>query len=185
MDIPQIRIETIKGKIDITKRQGQLSIEQPQGELQIEQPQATLNIKKKPGKLTIDQTRAREDVDLKSIRRRNEEFAQVGKQTLLNGISRRIQEGEQLMKIENGFSAISSIAKQNIEGKIKQFGLGFIPKTGSVNVSYDPGEVKVEFSPNKPKIDYKVIKPTVDFHPDEIVIEMNQYPSLKISFEPK
>jgi hypothetical protein len=183
MDIPQIRIESTPGKIEINKRSGQLSIEQPQGELQIEQPQATMNITRIPGKLTIDQTRAREDVDLKSVKKRNEEFAQIGKQTLLNGIARRIQEGEQLMKIENGFQAISSIAKQNTEGKVKRFGLGFIPRAGSVDISYVPGAVKVEFTEHKPKINYKVNKPIIDFQSGEILIDMNPYPSLKIDLK--
>lgn len=183
MNIPQIRIQSTPAKIEITTRPGELSIEQSSGDLQIEQPKATLNITRIPGKLTIDQTQAREDVDLKSVRRRIEEAAQLGKQDLLAGIARRAQEGEELMKIENGFGAIASIAKRNSEGPKKEFNIGFLPRAGSVKISYDPGKVDVQATPNKPVITYTINKPIIDFQPGEVKVDLKQHASLNIDFE--
>lgn len=183
MNIPQLRIQSTNVKVEISTRQGQLKIEQPSGELEIEQPSADVNITRNPGKLTIDQTQAREDIDLKSVKKRMEEAAKLGKQGLLEGIARRIQEGEELMKIEHGFLAISSIAKRNSEGPKKEFGLGYVPKAGSVKTTYESGNVEIEITPKKPKINYTVNKPNVSFERGEVNITLKQYASLMINFE--
>lgn len=183
MNIPQIRIQSTPSKIEISTRQGELSIEQPKGELHIEQPKADLNITRIPGKLTIDQTQARADVDLKSVRQRCEEAAQLGKQDLLSGIARRIQEGSEMMEIEDGFQAISSIAKRNSEGPKKEFNIGFVPKAGSVKIEYIPGEVEVNSKINKPNINYVANKPIISFEKGEVNISLKQHASLKIDFE--
>ncbi|MFC0477860.1 DUF6470 family protein [Robertmurraya beringensis] len=183
MQIPQIRIQTTPAKIEISTKKGEMSIEQSLGDLQIEQPQAILNITRIPGKLTIDQTQARADVDLKSVKLRSEEAARVGKQDLLTGIARRIQEGTELMKIEDGFSAISSISKRNSEGEKKEFNIGWVPSIGSVKITYEPGKVDVEVTNNKPKIDYKLNKPILNYNPSQVITNLKQHASLKIDFE--
>ncbi|MCM3602653.1 DUF6470 family protein [Robertmurraya korlensis] len=183
MRIPQIRIQTTPAQIEITTQKGQMLIEQPPGELQIEQPQATVNITRIPGKLTIDQTQARADVDLKSIRKRIEEAAQMGKQDLLAGIARRAQEGEELMKIENGFGAISSISRRSSDGPKKEFNIGWIPRAGSVKIEYDPGKLEVDAKSNKPIINYVMNKPNLTYTPSEVIVGLRQYADIKIDFE--
>lgn len=185
MNIPQIRIQSTPAKIEMRTIPAKLSFEQPPGELQIEQLQSDLNITRIPGKLTIDQTQAREDIDLKSVKKRMEEAAQQGKQDMLSGIARRIREGSELMKIENGFHAISSISKRNSEGIPLEFGLGFVPKRGSVKTNYDPSRVEVEFTLNRPKISYLMNKPVYDYQPGKVKIDVKQYQSLEIDFESK
>lgn len=183
MKIPQIRIQTTPALIELSTKKGDMSIEQPLGDLQIEQPQALMNITRIPGKLTIDQTQARADVDLKSVKLRSEEAARFGKQDLIEGIARRIQDGTELMQIENGFHAISSISKRNSEGEKKEFNIGWIPSIGSVKISYEAGKVDVEATPNKPNIEYQVNKPIINYKPSELTINLKQHASLKIDFE--
>ncbi len=183
MKIPKIRIQTTQAQIELSTQKGEMSIEQPIGDLQIEQPKALLNITRIPGKLTIDQTQARADVDLKSVKLRSEDAARLGKQDLLEGIARRMQEGKELMQIENGFNAISSISKRNSEGENKEFNIGWVPSIGSVKISYESGKVNVEGTPNKPKIEYKSNKPIIDYNPGEVTIKLKQHASLKIDFE--
>lgn len=183
MKIPQIRIQSTPAQLEISTKRGELSIQQAPGDLQIEQLRATMNITRVPGKLTIDQTQARADVDLKSIGKRIEEATQLGKQDLFAGIVRRTQEGTELMKIENGFGAVASISKRNSEGPKKEFNIGYVPRAGSVKVSYDPGKVEIEIKPNKPLIQYNVNKPEISFEKGEVNISLGQRPSLKIDFE--
>jgi len=185
MNIPQIRIQSTPAKIEMSTIPAKLTFEQPPGELEIEQPQADLNITRIPGKLTIDQIQAREDIDLKTVKKRMEEAAQQGKQDILNGIARRIKEGSELMEIEKGFRAISSIAKRNSEGIPLEFGLGFVPKQGSVKINYDPSRVEVEFILNRPRINYLMNKPVYDYQPGKVKIDLKQYQSLEIDFESK
>jgi hypothetical protein len=183
MNIPQLRIQSTPAKIEISTKQGQISIEQPPGEMEIEQPKADLNITRIPGKLTIDQTQARADVDLKSVRQRSEEAAQLGKQDLLNGIARRIQDGVELMQIENGFGAIASISKRNSEGPKKEFNVGWTPKPGSVKVAFETGKVEVDSTTNKPIIKYKMNTPNISYQRGEVTINLKQHASMEIDFE--
>lgn len=183
MDFPQIRLESTFVKIGMETKKGKLEIQQKPAELSIQQPKAELFMERKPPKLSIDQTKAREDMDLKSISKRIEEFADRGYQSWLDGLARVSQEGDELMRIENGFSAIPDQAKRNSESPIYDFNIGWIPSAGSVKISYDPGALNINWKINKPNIDIKANKPNINYTPDKINILLKQHPSLKIDFE--
>ncbi|WP_409295727.1 DUF6470 family protein [Peribacillus sp. SCS-26] len=182
MNIPQIRLQSTPGKIEMRTVQPQQMIDQMPAELSIEQPKAELSIETTPGKLTIDQTRAREDVDLKSIFKRTAEFAQQGYEDWLSGLARVASDGDELMQIENGFKAIVNQAKRNSESPMYDFNIGWVPSHGSVKINYEPAEVKVDAVPQKPRITAEAVKPIHEYTPGQTEISMKQYPSLSIEF---
>ncbi|MBM6619043.1 DUF6470 family protein [Bacillus suaedaesalsae] len=182
MQVPQIRIESSYARLGMKTNDAQVAIEQPQDYLSIEQPLAEMNLSITPSKLTIDQSKAREDMDLKSILKRTEEAAQLGKTAVLEGIARRASEGNQLMKIENGGNAIAMIAKENSKGREFKFNIGWIPSPGSVKVEYTPSKVDVKIDPQKPIINVEPNKPILSYSPGKVEYMMEQYPSLKIDF---
>ena len=57
-------------------------------------------------------------MDLKSSFRRTEEVAQYAQSEVSNGIARRAQDGNELMKIENGGNPMQSFAEQSIQAAI-------------------------------------------------------------------
>lgn len=180
---PQIRLQSTFAQIEMTTSPGKLEMEQPAADLRIEQPAAEMTIERTPSKLTIDQTKAREDVDLKSVRVRIGEAAQLGKQAVLEGISRRIQDGDELMRIENGGNPIKTQAKRNSEGPTKQFGLAWIPSAGSVKEEYDPGNVEIDWKTHDPIIENHSNKLSIDYQPSQVQINMKNYASLKVDFD--
>ncbi|RFU63948.1 DUF6470 family protein [Peribacillus glennii] len=183
MNFPQVRLQTSPALIEISTKRGRQSIEQPQAELDIQQPKAELTINRTPSKLTIDQTKAREDVDLKSIGSRIEEAAQLGKQKWLEGIERRVRDGEELMKIENGGNAIANQAKRNGSKPIYEYNVGWVPHHGSVSIDYQPGNVEVNVKINKPVMNNRANKPIVSYEPGEVEIRLKQYNSLNVDFD--
>lgn len=183
MHIPQIRLESTNAQISIKTNLAVNNISQPMADLTIEQPKADLQINTTPSKLTIDQTEARSDIDLKSIARRTEEFAQQGKSGLLEGIARRAQQGEELMKIENPGNPVASQAKTNSQKEMKEFGLAFIPSYGSVKINYEPSKVEINVKANKPNINVQVNKPIYDYQPGNVDISLQRRNDLKIDFE--
>ncbi|WP_141432913.1 DUF6470 family protein [Bacillus sp. 03113] len=180
---PQIRLQSSFAQIDIHTQRGSIEIEQPKADLEIEQPRAELNIERTPSKLTIDQTKAREDVGIKSMTRMLEDAAQKGRQDLLEGIARRAEDGDELMKIENGRGAIARIAKRNSERGPYNINIGWIPSAGSVKIDYDPGTIDIQWNPQKPIIHSKINKPIYQFHPSQVQVQLKQYPTLKVDFE--
>ncbi|MCD7034447.1 DUF6470 family protein [Metabacillus sp. GX 13764] len=182
MQIPQIRLESTQGRIGLTTIQPKMEQEQPKADLSIEQPQAELSIETIPAKMTIDTTEARADVDLKSIARRKAEAAQQGYQDLLSGIARRSDEGEQLMRIENGGNPVVEQAQANSASPVYDFNIGFVPSAGSVKIDFQPAQVKIDVVPRKPIINVKQNKPVLNYEPGKIEVHLDQRPELKVDF---
>ncbi|MGE8206898.1 DUF6470 family protein [Heyndrickxia sp. NPDC080065] len=183
MNFPQIRIQSQMAQIDLTTMPAKQTIEQPGPDMDIQQPPAELNIDQVPGRLFIDQTEARADVDLKSIRRRIAEFAQNGYQEWLNGIARRTQEGDWLMKIENKGNPVASLAKEN--GKLFptfDFNIGYVPKAGSVKIDFEPAKLNIQWNTHKPINQTNIRKPIIDYQRGNVDIRIKQYQNLKIDF---
>jgi hypothetical protein len=183
MELPQIHLQSTNAKINIQTQKGQQEIQQPPAELSIQQPKAEMEIERTPSRLTIDQTKAREDIDLKSISKRTEEAAQWGLQAVREGTARRIQEGDELMRIENKGNPIAEQAKRHHSLPEHEFGLGWIPSEGSVKINYDPVELDINWKINKPIIEAIVQKPIINYYPGKVDISMQQYQSLKIDFD--
>ncbi|MFE0504610.1 DUF6470 family protein [Peribacillus butanolivorans] len=182
MQMPQIQLQSSSMKIGLNIDQPVQEIEQKAADQSIEQPRAILEIQITPGRLTIDQTKAREDMDLKSLSKRVEEFAQQGYQDWLAGMARRAQQGTELRHIEKGGNALADQARQNSKGPEKQFNLGWVPSHFSVQLDYQPAQVEIEATPQKPIIDVQVNKPNHTYTPGNVEVEVLQENSLDIDF---
>lgn len=181
MQIPQIRLESLQGKIGLTINKPIQSLEQPQADMSIEQPPAELIINRQPSRLTIDQTLARENLDLKSVFKRNEENAQRGYEALMNYIGKVVQEGDELMKIENGGQPLlDQVERAMVRETV--FNTGNTPSQDSVQVEYTPAKVDIDWIRNKPKIQVQINKPIHNYTPGKVDVYMQQYPSLKIDY---
>jgi Family of unknown function (DUF6470) len=182
LDIPQIRLESRFVKLSLETVNASLEIQQPKADLSIQQPKAELSIQTTPGKLTIDQTKAREEVDLKHISKRIAEAADQGREDVLSGIARRIQQGDEQMRIENGGKPLTAQPKTNSEREIKQFNIGFIPSHFSVKLNFQPAEVKIDVQRNAPIIESKINKPIMDYKAGEVKVALAERNQLKIDF---
>ncbi|MRH41972.1 hypothetical protein GH741_04695 [Aquibacillus halophilus] len=182
MQFPQIRIQSQNAQIQINQTAGQQTIQQPKAIQSIQQPNAELTINHTPSKLSIDQTQAWADMDLKSVFRRIAEAAQDGKQAVYQGTARRIRQGTELMKIENGGNPIARQAQANSEGAPKQFNIGWIPSAGSVKIDYQPSQVDIRITPRKPVINTQAQKPITNYQPGSVDISLHQRNQLNIDF---
>lgn len=182
MRVPQIRMESVKGQIGMRTNPANLMMEQPQAVMEIRQPPAEMQIERTPSRLTIDQTKAWEEMNLKSLQKLIEDFAQEGRTKGLEGIGRRAEEGDELMRIEQGGNPISAIAKRNSEKPQPSLNIGFIPSHFSVKVNYTPSMLDIQLKQNRPEITVESKKPVVDYQPGNVDIYMEREPSLKIDF---
>lgn len=182
MNLPQIRLQSQQALISYATINAKQTIQQPKAELDIQQPPAQMTINRTPSKLTIDQTAAREAVNIKSIRMQMKEYADNGHQEILQGIARRVQQGDQLMKIENGGNALVLQAKQNSERPEKQFNIGFIPPFFSVKMHYKPTQIDIDWQINKVINNTKTNKPILDYEAGKVEVGLRQKESLAITF---
>jgi hypothetical protein len=182
MQLPQIRLESTFAKIAIKTTPPVQEIKQPPAELNLQQPPAEMKIETTPAKLTIDQTKAWEDMDLKHIFRRIEEFAQQGYEDWLEGIARVSRQGDELMRIEDGGNPIAEQAKENSEDPIYDFNIGWIPSLFSVKTNFEPAKVHIDVKFNKPINNTKISKSIINYTPGKVTIDLAQRNSLKIDF---
>jgi Family of unknown function (DUF6470) len=182
MNLPQIRLESTFAKIAIETIHPVLEIEQPPAQLDLQQPPAEIHIETTPAKLTIDQTKAWEDMDLKHIFRRIEEFAQLGYEDWLEGMARVSQQGDELMRIEDDGNPIAEQAKENSEDPLYEFNVGWVPSHFSVKTNYEPAKVHIDVKVNEPINNTKIKKPIINYTPGKVTIDLAQRNSLKIDF---
>ncbi|WP_079524723.1 DUF6470 family protein [Solibacillus isronensis] len=182
MNIPQIQLQTTRGQIGLTTKKPVQQIEQPKAELYLQQPKAEMSIRTTKSKLTSDTVEMRESLDLKSSASRTAEVAQYSAQTAMEGLARRVQEGGELMKIENGGNPLAEQAKRTGKQPYSSLGIKFIPQAGSVKISFTPGSADTQVESQKVINNTKTNKPIHTYTPGKVNVEMLQHPSLKIDW---
>jgi len=180
VNIPQLQIQTTRAILGLQVKKSTQEIEQPRAVLTQQQPAAILEISTTRSQLSIDTTEARADIDMKSARRRIEENAQFGMQGASEGTARRAQEGQQMLRIENGGKVIADLAKQNATPTPAPLGIRFIGGHTKVQMSIQPGTTNINITPQKPITDVQINKPIHQYTPGKVTSVMEQYQSIQI-----
>lgn len=184
MRLPQIQIRTTDAKIELEISKPKQHIEQPRATQTIEQPAAVIEIRTTRGVLKIDSSQARQDIGMVGPLESSANYAEGGKQGVLEGIARRAREGRQLMENAGkgqGRKTIQNIAKQN-HGPHRPgpYNIKFVPSVGSVKIDYTPGTTEINTERREPIIDAKVNKPIHEYTPGKVTGTMVQNPSVDI-----
>ena len=184
MKLPQIQIRKTDIKMDYEITKPVQRIQQPKATQKIEQPAAILEINTTRGRLKIDSSQARRDLGLIGPLESSDNYAKEGRRKVLEGISRRMNEGAQMKDNAGkgqGRATIQNIAKQN-HGPQRPgpYNIKFVPSIGSVKVDYTPGTTDVNITKQEPKIDVQVNKPIHDYTPGDVSGTMVQRPNVDI-----
>lgn len=180
MKAPQIRMESQFAKIGMNQRMSKIYMQQKKADLTIKQSKATVEMEIIPSKLTIDQTEAWEQMNLKSTARMIEEYAKKGSEAVLEGMARKAEQGDELMRIEKSGNPIVSQAIQNGHRQSKRLGITFIPEPFSVKINYEPSQLHIHVQPNPPIIEAIPNRPEIEFERGQLNIYMEQYEQLHI-----
>lgn len=180
MQLPQLRMDSTMAKINISATPSRQTIRQPKAQMHLEQPPARLEMRTTPGRLTIDQTRAWAAMDIKHIFQRVKEHAAEGRRSAMEGIARRAEEGDELMKIEHGGSPIANQAIRTSKLLNYQYNYALVPPPFSVKMHYQPGTLKIEAEPQR-VINHTIArKPIIDYQRGQVNISMKQHAALDI-----
>lgn len=182
VNIPQLQIQTTPARLSMQTIKPVQEIEQPRATLNIQQPAAILEMSTVKPKLTLDTTENRADIDMKSARRRISENAQYGIQKANEGIVRRAQQGQQLMKIENG-ATVADIVKQNSDRPMGVPQVKFIGDRSKVQIDFTTGSLDINVQIQKPIIDAQANKPIHNYTPGSVSIDVASYGSIDIDWK--
>ena len=149
MRIPQIQISQGYAKIDLRIQKPKVEIEQKRADVSITQKPAQLKVERINGSIDVDTTEARANMDLKSVKRRIEEFADLARQDLLEGISSRGADGDRMASIQNKADSIGSLAMD----KMLETSETYAPPD-KLNIDWTINKPEITISPNKPTINH-------------------------------
>ncbi|ASF40434.1 hypothetical protein CEH05_15270 [Halobacillus halophilus] len=182
MSIPKLQIQTTQARLGIVSRSAVQAIRQYKAEQTIEQPEADVSIQQRSGKLTIDQTKAWNNIGLKSIFTRTEETAAKAQQIWMDGISRTAQEGDELMRIENKGDPISAHAAQNAQFDFSMIP-GGRPAFDLVDIQYEPAPASISIESNPPKIQAVKRAPELSYQPGKVEVNLEQHADIQIDWK--
>ncbi len=112
MRLSSLDIQSTDAYTGLRSERPPMRIRQQSADLHIHQEHVGLiEISKTASKLFIDQTEAFADANLKSPLRMASEFWNHSKSHVAEYLAKTAQQGNQMMKIENGFGAFAQIAK--------------------------------------------------------------------------
>lgn len=180
MNIPQLQIQTTRGVLGLQITKPIQEIEQPRAAVTQQQPAAILEMSSTRPQLSIDTTEVRADIDMKSVFRRSADNAQYGHQRVQEGIARRAQEGQQLVRIENRGNAIADISKQNGTPPPAQLGIRFVGDRTKIQTSVQPGSLNINATLQKPIHDVQINKPIHNYTQGKVTGQMEQWNSIQI-----
>ncbi|KGX86796.1 DUF6470 family protein [Pontibacillus marinus] len=181
MDFPQIRLNTQQAKTGLNIQNAKLTMNQQKADVRIEQPQADVSIKQHSPKLTIDQSNAWSNLGLKNVFERTRDTAQHANQKFLENLAKMSQEGDELMRIENGGNPIASQAKRNA-GWDFTYKPGGMPVYDLVSLSYEPGRADINVKQNDPIIQTTPRKPQFQYQRGDVSTQVKQYSNVDVDF---
>jgi len=152
INIPKLNITQVPNKIGINIKEPEYEINQTKPETSIEKGKGKQQISQKNARVNVDNYPARYDLGYRNYKDFMKDFAQEGKQSMLSQIKKYANQGDQLMRIENGGKPIISQAKQENKPSQKEIALRWKrgPKISvrenSLDINYSPQKVKSNLS---------------------------------------
>ncbi|MDF2533249.1 MAG: hypothetical protein K0Q65_2830 [Clostridia bacterium] len=175
-----IRISKTDGLIGINTTSANMSISQPKADFEMAIKHPKVEMHTEQIQVRIDQRQCFNESGLKDFTTLARDHANDGKQAVLEGIARRVNEGNMMAAIENNVDAIAEIAFNN-SFTSHVFDIETMPKSrpvidfvgGTVDIRVDEGYVDIKSNPNKPLIDVEV---------GDVEIYLRQRPEINIEF---
>ncbi|WP_165452655.1 DUF6470 family protein [Paenibacillus thalictri] len=177
--MPSIQIHQQYAQIGIETDRGQLEIRQPRPDFEIQTKPAKLETTYRKGDQVIDQSASWEALGKGTIFQFTERVADESKSIAMEGIGRRVDEGNRLAAIQNGGNPISEIA---FESAFRDFKMNYEGPfyTTSVKLTYTPNRPEVHFEPGDVNITAKVNPPEINYSPGKVNIYMLQKNAVEI-----
>jgi hypothetical protein len=182
MRIPQIRLQQTYAQIGLNIIQPKQEIEQRPADVSINQIPSKMTIERTPSKLTIDQDQAWSELGFKKTSVLSQEFAENGRQVLIEAIGEIASEGDQLAAIEQHSDAFVAIATEKGNPPPADFNIAFIPSHGSVKIDYTPAEVHINWERGGAEIQVNPNKPIHNYTPGKTEVYLRQMNQLQIDF---
>lgn len=179
LNLLRLSISQVYGQIGIDTHNASQSMESPRGDLSIEQPQAAMSIEQPSGELTVDSTEAWNALGEGPHLQFMSNIYSQSSSIALQGIARRVEEGNRMAQITNGSNAFAEIAFNNLHDSNP---IEYTTGASNLNVklNYDAKPAIIDIEPQEANIQYTPKKPDIQYNPGSVEIYMKQMNSIDI-----
>lgn len=182
MNIGSIRITQTLGRIGIRQYPAKMNIEQPPPRADMRQPRADLKITTEHGKIYIDQSQCFSEVGLKTALELAHDFYDESLMVGLDAIGEMSEQGDRLMRIEEGKDAIADIAVEAMHRDEMELNIDIAPKSRP-NIHVKEGRVDIDVIPMSAEIDWQVhTKANINATRHKVDIYMDIWPDIKFEY---
>lgn len=181
MNLPYLEIRQTFAQIGLKPYRPPMTIHQPNADMEIRQTHAeNIQITNEPGTLTIDQSEAFASINHIPPLKRALQFYAKSIPKIHEYIAKKREEGDRLMKIEDGGNPIAEIAAENSKLTNSEVVYRLLPKPLSVKIHYEPGEFRVDVKPDRIDIKVKKNEPEITIPKWQTEVYLRQKNSLTI-----
>lgn len=179
--VPQISIQSQRGRIGIESQLGQYEIRRPQPDVEVQSTPARITAENRPGELKIDQTLTNNALTGGKQEafwsRLYAQYQEVARQNLIHMVEKGNRMGDLRIK---GNPMPDMALDEFIEGAPD---LQIYGHASPANISffYTPHELNMQVEEGSAQVDVQVHKPEIQYHRGYVRIYMEQYPSLTIT----
>ncbi|WP_240473312.1 DUF6470 family protein [Salsuginibacillus kocurii] len=162
--MPHIQISTTDAKLGVQTERPPMEIQQHDAEIYtINNHVDTVTISHTPMELNVDQTEAFHAANLVAPLRSAQEFYAQADVTASEYTSKTVRQGDQMMDIANGQSAIPHIARENWAPPQKEANIGYMPASlDQTVIDFQSGDLHVDIESAMP--DFNVERGGADVH---------------------
>jgi hypothetical protein len=180
MLIPQIKFSQQPARLGIDADIGKQDIKQPRAEYEMKTERPQVELHSPNGELFIDSSRAWDAMGLGGHLESMQKIYTNSKQVAIDGITRKVLEGNRMAAIQTHENAIKEIAKNPPQNN----GLDTIGEASYLNVKeqYIAHPVEVNYIAGKVNINTRPSPPQIEYNRGKLDIYMAKWPS--ITFEP-
>ena len=175
-----LRITTIPLEYQLKIQKARLEYSSSSASLEMHRSPGGFSMKSRPAKLNLDTYEAKNSV-VPTTRRSISQIAAKGLQAAQQAAAQYAQEGQQLLKPEDGGELLGQIFRQRAQMPTGEFQLGFIP-SAPVNITYQEPNLALNYEMDRLKFDLKVAQGDFQFVPGSIEMAITQHPDVQIEY---
>ncbi|WP_010278713.1 DUF6470 family protein [Paenibacillus senegalensis] len=179
MPLPVIEIRQQHAKLGMQSELGRNFIKQSRADMEIHTTRPELVMESSRSELTIDQGSAWASLGKDHPFNLNQRIYSQCQDIVLQGIARRVEEGNRMAAIHTGEHVFAELARERAFQEA-----GIEPRAPlaypSVAIEYKPGNTSIQVKEGSYQLHVQPHRPQIDYEPGKLNIYMLQYQSVEI-----
>ncbi|MEK8131737.1 DUF6470 family protein [Paenibacillus filicis] len=181
MNIPQIQIRQQQGLLGIDADLGRYDIKQPQATFEMHTTPIRLDIETIKGQLSVDNTRWHDALGYGPHLEAMSRIYSTCKEIAIQGIAKRVADGNRMAAIHTGENAIASLARESMDD-VDNFQFMYMGNADfdNIDIRYEPSKVNIEVEEARVEFNVQVNRPEIEYTVGKRDIYVSQYPKVEI-----